>query len=153
ERLQLAADLAEVSHRLDDVAAARLALAADHRGALADAAERFTEPARAAHEGDAEGVLVDVVLVVGGCQDPARVDEVDAERFQHASLQQMADAALRHHRDGHRRAYLLDALDRGHARDAALAPDVGGYALEGHHRRRAGIFRDAGLLGRRDVED
>ena len=51
------------------------------------------------------------------------------------------------------RAHGLDHLDRGHARHAALAADVGGHALERHHRRRARVLGDARLLGVRDVED
>ena len=60
ERAHLAADLPQVAHRLDDVAAAGLALGADHRGALADPPQRLAEVARAADERHAEGVLVDV---------------------------------------------------------------------------------------------
>src|SRR3954451_2358387 len=64
ERLQaadLAADPAQVADRLDDVAGAGLALGADHRRALADAAERLAEVGRAAYEGNLEAPLVDVV--------------------------------------------------------------------------------------------
>src|SRR6185312_7456824 len=57
----LAADLAHVRDRVDDVAGARLALAADHRGALADAPQRLAEIRRAAHERHLERPLVDVV--------------------------------------------------------------------------------------------
>jgi hypothetical protein len=65
----------------------------------------------------------------------------------------MADAALGHHRDGHRG---LDALDHGgiaHAGDAAVAPDVGRHPLERHHRDCAGVLGDLRLLGRDDVHD
>ena len=50
----------------------------------------------------------------------------------------------------------LDALDHrrvGHARDAAVAADVGGHALERHDRDSAGVLGDASLLGRDDVHD
>ena len=104
-------------------------------------------------KGTRKSVLVDVVLVVGRRQDLALVDEVDVEGFEDARLQQVPDAALRHDRDRHRGAHLLDALDGGHARDAAFPPDVRGHALERHHGRRAGVLGDAGLLGGRDVED
>ena len=42
----------------------------------------------------------------------------------------------------------LDHLDRAHARDAALLADVGGHALERHHRRGARVLGDLRLLGR-----
>ena len=93
------------------------------------------------------------MLVVGRRQHLALVDEVDAQRLEHARLDDVPDAALRHHRDRDRGAHLLDALDRRHARDAALAADVGGHALERHHRGRAGVLGDARLLGVGDVED
>ena len=48
---------------------------------------------------------------------------------------------------------LPDLADGGHARDAAVAPDVGGHALERHHRRRAGLLGDARLLGVGHVHD
>ena len=45
-------------------------------------------------------------------------------------------------------------IDRvGHARDAAVAADVGGDALERHHRGRAGVLGDLGLLGVDHVHD
>src|SRR5258708_1318419 len=53
-----AEDLTDVPDGLDDVAGARLALAADHRRALVDAPERLTEIARAADERHVELLLV-----------------------------------------------------------------------------------------------
>ena len=41
----------------------------------------------------------------------------------------------------------------GHPSDAAVAANVGGHALERHHRRGAGILCDLRLLGRDDVHD
>ena len=55
-----------MAHRLDDVAASGFALAANHRGAFGDSAQRLTEIARAANERRRERVFVDVILVVGG---------------------------------------------------------------------------------------
>ena len=40
-----------------------------------------------------------------------------------------------------------------HARHAALAADVGGHPLEGHHRGGAGVLGDLRLLGRGHVHD
>ena len=97
--------------------------------------------------------LVDVVRLVGRREHLALVDVVDAERLEHLGLGEVADAALGHHRDGDRG---LDALDHrrvAHAGDAAVAADVGGHPLERHHRDRAGVLGDLGLLGRDDVHD
>ena len=78
-RLELAdlrEDGARVADGLDDVARARVALEPDHRGALGDAPQRLAEVLRAADEGDGEGALVDVVLLVGGGEDLRLVDAV-----------------------------------------------------------------------------
>ena len=139
--------------RVDDVAGAGLALGADHRGALADAAQRLAEVGRAAHERGLERPLVDVVDGVGRGQHLGLVDVVDLERLEHLRLGEVADARLGHHRD---RDGVLDALDHlgiGHARDAAVAADVGGNALERHHRGGSGVLGDLGLLGRDHIHD
>ncbi len=146
-------DGADVADGLDDVAGARLALGADHRGALVDAPQRLAEVAAAAHERHLEGVLVDVVGLVGRREDLRLVDVVDAQRLQDLRLDEVADAGLGHDRDGDG---LHDAHDHrrvAHARHAARRPDVGRHALEGHHRDGAGILGDARLVGRDDVHD
>ncbi len=79
----------------------------------------------AADERDLEGLLLDVVRLVGGGQDLGLVDVVDLERLEHLRLGEVADAGLGHDGDGHGG---LDALDHrrvGHAGDAAVAADVG----------------------------
>ncbi len=142
-----------MAHGLDDVAAARLALAADQARALADAPQRLAEIGRAAHERNRERPLVDVVRLVGGREHLRLVDVVDAERLQYLRFGEVPDAALRHHRDRDR---LLDALDhRGvaHAGHAAVAADIGRDALERHHGDRAGVLGDLRLLGVDDVHD
>ena len=48
---------------------------------------------------------------------------------------------------------LADLLDRRHAGDTALGPDVGRHPLQRHHRRRARVLRDLRLLGGGDVHD
>jgi hypothetical protein len=78
----LRVDGAHVADCLDDVAGAGFAFGADHGCAFADAAEGFAEVAAAAHEGDGEGVLLDVVGVVGGGEDFGLVDVVDADGFE-----------------------------------------------------------------------
>ena len=67
---------------LDDVTGSGFALGADHGCAFADAAEGFAEVAAPAHEGDGEGVLLDVVRVVGGGEDFGLIDVVDADGFE-----------------------------------------------------------------------
>ena len=86
-------------HGLHHIAGARLALGADHRRALADAPQRLAQVAAAAHEGDLEEVLVDVVRLVGRRQHFRFVNVVDADGFQDLGLDEMPDAAFRHHRD------------------------------------------------------
>ena len=140
-------------HRVDDVAGAGLALRADHRRALGDPPQRLAEVRAAADERHGELPLVDVVLEVGRRQHLGLVDVVDLERLQDLRLGEVADAALGHHRDRDR---LLDALDHvgvGHARDAAVAADVGRDALERHHGAGAGLLGDLRLLGVDDVHD
>ena len=142
-----------MTHSLDDVAGARLALGADHGRALGDAAQRFAEVLRAAHERHVELVLVDVVHVVGGAQNLGFVDVVDFDGLQNAGFGNMADAHLRHDRDGHG---LLNALDHGrvaHAGDATGRANVGRNTLERHHRACARVLRDLRLLGGSDVHN
>src|SRR5215217_110939 len=144
ERLEapdLRADPAQVAHGLDDVAGAGLALGADHRRALADPPQRLAEAGGAADERHLEGPLVDVVGLVRGREHLGLVDVVDLERLQHLGLGEVADAGLRHHRD---RDGLMDPADQqrvGHARDAAVAADVGRDALERHDRGGSGVLR------------
>src|SRR5450759_86116 len=63
EAADLAHDGAHVKHGLDDVAGAGLALGAQPRGALADAAQGLTEVHGAADEGHLELPLVDLSLI------------------------------------------------------------------------------------------
>lgn len=147
EDSDVAHDGPDVAHGLNDVAGAGLALGADHGGALTDAAEGLAEVAAAADEGDPEVVLVDVVLLVGDGQDLALVDVVDADGLEDLGLHEVADAGLGHDGDGHRLLDLLDQLWVAHAGHAALGPDVGRDALQGHDGACPGLLRQAGLLG------
>ncbi len=73
--------------------------------------------------------------------------------LQDLGLDEVADAALGHDRDGDRVHDLLD-LDRvGHAGHAALGSDVRRNPLQRHDRHRAGFLGDAGLVGVGDVHD
>ena len=122
--LDAAHDPAEVADGFDDVSGARLALRADHRGALADPAKRLAQIGRAADERDLEGVLVDVMRLIGGRQHLGLVDVVDLERLEDLCLGEVADAGLGHDRDGHGLLDLLDHARAGHPRDPAVGPDV-----------------------------
>ena len=138
---------------LDHVARPGLALGPHHRGALVDPPQGLAEVSAAAHERDLEGVLVDVVALVGRGQDLGLVDVVDAERLEHLGFDEMADARLGHDRDADRIHDPLDHRGVAHARDAARLADVGRHALERHDGDRAGVLGDLGLVGRDDVHD
>ena len=142
-----------VAHGLDDVPRAGLALGAQHRRTLGDAAKRLAEALAAADEGGGELVLVRVVTVVGHGEHLALVDEVHAHGLQHLRLHEVPDARLRHDGDGDAGLDGVDHVGIGHARDAAVAADVGRDALEGHHRHGARLLGDARLRGRRHVHD
>ena len=143
-----------MAHRLDDVAAAGLALAANHRRAFGDPPQRFAEIARTAHERHLELVLVDVVLVVGRRQHFGFVDEVDAERLQRLRLGQVTDAHLGHDRDRHRVHDPRDQLEVAHARDAAVAARISaGIRSSAITATAPGLLGDQRLLGRHDVHD
>src|SRR3990172_4630676 len=144
---------ARVPDRLADVPRARLALGADHRGALEPPPEGLPEVARAADEGDGDLALVDVEVGVRGGEDLGLVDHVDPDGLQGLRLGEVPDADLRHHRDGDRVHDLDDLRGVGHARDAAGGADVRRDALEGHHRHGAGLLRDGRLLRVRAVHD
>jgi len=149
----IAGDGPQVTHCLDDVAGAGLALGANHAGPLGDAPQRFAQVGGAAHERHRERPLVDVMCLVRGGQHLRLVDVVDIEGFEHLGLAEVADPGLGHDRNRHGR---LDALDHrrvAHAGHTAVTADVGRHAFERHHGDRAGILRDLGLLGRDDIHD
>ena len=98
-------------------------------------------------------MLIDVVLFIGGGQDLALIDVVDAQRLEDLRLDKVPDTALRHHRDG-------DGLDDGgdqprvaHPGHAAFSTDVGRHPLERHDGHRARVLGDLRLLGGDDVHD
>ncbi len=153
EGLDLADDLAHVLDGVDDVAGAGLALGANHGCAFGDAAEGFAEVAGSADEGGGEGMLVDVVGLVGRGEDLGLIDEVDAESLEHLGFGEVADARLGHDRDGDGIDDLLDELGVGHAGDAAFGTDHSGHPLQRHDGDGPGFFSDAGLLDVHDVHD
>jgi len=132
-----------VAHRLDDVAGTRLALGADHTGALGDAAEGFAEVAAAADEGDGELRLVNVVRLVSHREDLRLVDKVNLDGLEDLGLDEVTDADLGHDGDGDGGLDVLNHLRVGGARDAAVAADVGGDLREGRVSKRGqGDFGD-----------
>ena len=144
---------AHVTHGLDHVTGAGLALGANHRGPLGDAAQRLTHVLRTAHERHVELCLVDVIDVIGRRKHFGLVDVVDVDGLQDAGFSDVPDAHLRHDRNGDG---LLNALDHGrvaHTRDAAGGTDISGDALQRHDRARAGVLGDPSLLGSRHVHD
>src|SRR6202000_3327675 len=85
--------------------------------------------------------------------DFALVDEVDTQRLQYLGLGKVANAGLRHHRDGHGSHDLFDELGISHTGNAAFGADHGGHALQSHDRDGASLFSDAGLLDVHDVHN
>src|SRR5579859_3442978 len=146
-------DGAHVPGRLDDVAGPGLALGPDHGGALADPAQRLAQVGGAAHERHGELVLVDVVGLVGRGEHLGLVDVVDPDRLQYLCLGDMADPALGHHRDRHRGDDPVDHVRVAHPRHAALRADVSRHPLQRHHRDRARVLGDPGLLRRDHIHD
>ena len=142
-----------MAYGFDDVAAAGFALAANHRRAFRDAAQRFAQVLRAADERHRKLVLIDLILVVGGRQHFRFVDIVDAERFQALRFREVADAGLGHHRNRHGVHDSPHEREIAHARDAARRANVGRYALERHDCDGAGLLGDRGLLRGHDVHD
>jgi hypothetical protein len=66
---------------------------------------------------------------------------------------EVADARLGHHRNGHGFLDRLDQFRGGHAGDAALFADVGGDAFQRHHGDRAGFLGDQRLFDRGDIHN
>lgn len=81
-----------VAHGFNDVAGPGLAFGADHGGAFGDAAEGFAQVAAAAHEGNAEGVFLDVVGCVGWGEDFGLVYVVYAEGFEDLGAQLLSNS-------------------------------------------------------------
>ena len=133
-------DLAHVTHGLNDVARPRLTLGANHRGAFGKTAQRLAQITGAADKRHVKLGLVDVIDVIGRGENLGLIDVVDLDGLQDLRLDNVADAALGHNRDGDG---LLDALDHLGVTDA----------LESHDGAGARLLGDACLLGRGDVHD
>ncbi len=132
---------------------ASFTLGANHGCAFGDAAQSFAEIARAADEGNFEGVLVHVMSFVGGGEDFRFVNIVHTKFLQNLGFGKVADAALRHNRNGNGGHDFADLFRRGHAGHSAFGADLRGHALEGHDRNGPGFLGDFGLRGVGDVHD
>jgi len=71
-----------VSDSLNNISSSGFTLCADHGGAFANTTEGFTKVAAAADEGNTEGVLLDVVGMVGWGEDFGFVNVVYADGFE-----------------------------------------------------------------------
>ncbi len=122
-------NLPDMLDGVDNVPGAGLAFGADHGCAFGDAAQSFAQIARAADEGDVEGVLVDVMGFVGRREHFGFVDVIDAKFLQNLRLSKMSYAALGHNRDrdlGHDFANLFGTRHAGYA---AFGADLRGDSL------------------------
>lgn len=152
-RTDFAEDGAHVANRFDDVTSSGFAFGADHCGAFGASAEGFAEVTGSAHEGDGEGMFVDVVRVVGRGENFTFVDEINFESFEDLGFYEVTDAAFGH--DGDRNGF-FDAEDHfgvGHPSDSAILTDVSRDTLEGHDGDGSGIFGDPGLFGVDNIHD
>ena len=94
-----------------------------------------------------------MVDVIGGAEHLGLVDEVDTQLAENLRLHEVADAGLRHHRDGHGVDDALDEIRIGHAGHAALGADIGRHALQRHDGGSARVFSNSCLLRGNDVHD
>src|SRR6516164_1213019 len=130
EALHLTDDRAHVAHRFHHVPRAGFTLGADQRRAFRDAPCGFAQVARSANERHTVIMLPNMILLVGGRQHFALVNEIRLQRLEYFRLREMTDTHLGHHRYGDRLHDLANHLDRGHPRDAAFLADVRRNALQ-----------------------
>ena len=142
-----------VSHGLDHVPGPGLALGPDHGRPFADPPQCLAEIPTAADERDREVVLPDVVLFVGRRQDLGLVDVIHPQGLQDLRLDEVADPALGHDRDGYGPLDLLDDGRVRHAGHAPRRPDIGGDPLQRHDGAGAGVLGDLRMLRRYDIHD
>src|SRR5215813_10096767 len=143
--------LAKMADGLDDVTRACFALGANHGGSFADSSQRFAEISGTANKRHLEWLFVDVMLLVGGGQDLALIDEIHAQRFEDLGFDKMADADFCHHGNSNCGHDFSNSFWRGHSSNAAFGPDVGGHSLECHDRNSAGFLGYQRLLGSSNV--
>ena len=146
-------DQTHVTHCLNNVARARLALRANHGCAFRNAAQRLAQVARTADKRHVKRVFINVIRIVGGSQHLGFVNIVNLNGLQNLSLHGVTDAHLSHNGNAHRLLNALDHLRIAHARNAARSANVSGNALQSHNGARAGSFGDTCLLRRGNVHN
>ncbi len=90
---------------------------------------------------------------VGRGQDFGLVNVVDADFLQDLRFSEMADAALRHDGNIHRRHDLANHFRRGHARHSALGANLRWDAFQSHDRDRSGSLGYFRLFRGGDIHD
>jgi len=126
EGLHLLRDLAHVPHRMHHVASAGFALGADHGRAFGDAAESFSQVARATHKRRGEGVLVDVVRFIAGVSTSLSSMKSTPSCLQNLRFGEVTDTGLGHDWNRNGADDFLNELRAGHAGNAALARIMAG---------------------------
>ena len=142
-----------MAHRFHHIAGARFALGTDHGRAFAYAPQSLAQIARSAHERHPERVLVGVEAIVRRGQHFTLVDIVHAKRLKNTRLDHMPDPRLGHDRNADS---FHDAPDNAGIRHTGHAPglaDVGGHALQRHHRTGPGFLCDFRLFRGGHIHD
>src|SRR5690242_18550662 len=85
-----------------NIAGPGLAFGTQHSRTFTNATQCLTQIASTTDKGHREKVLVHMEALVGGSQHLRFVDTVNSNGLQDLSFYEMADAALRHHRNGDR---------------------------------------------------
>ena len=146
-----AAKGAQMTHGLYNIAGTGFTLGSDHRGALADAAQRLTEIAAAADKGYTEVLLVNMESIVGRGENFALIYEINAQSFEDLCFNKMSDSTLGHHRDCDRFLNVLDYPRIGHPRYASGGSDICRNAFQRHDSLRAGVSCNLCLLSVGDI--
>ena len=153
ERFHFLHDLTHVLDGMYHVTGAGFALGADHGSTFGDAAESLAQIACAADEWCLEGVLVDVMGLIGRSEHFGLVDEVDPQLLEDLRFGEVSDAGLRHDGNGNSGDDLADELRIGHAGHAAFGANHCGHTFQSHHRDCAGLFGNPCLLDVHHVHD
>ena len=98
-------------------------------------------------------MLVNVMRLVCRRQHFTLVDVIHTELLENLGLGEMADAALRHHRNGNGSHDFANLFRRSHTRNPAFGADLRGHALERHDGDSSGVLGDDRLLRIRHVHN
>ena len=142
-----------MAHGLHDVARPRLALGADHRRALGDAAERFSEISRATDKRCLELCLINMIYIISRRQNFGFINIINLDRLQQLRLYEMSDTAFCHDRNAD---CFLDPFDHfrvTHAGNTTGGADICRDTLQSHYSAGTGCFCDLCLLRCGNVHD